>query len=297
MATAADDTADRVQDREDFFGKQTFLSGPHLHQLGLHLKKIRNDAAESVKEWQKRHAIIQIGSHPVRFERRTDYGSIVSGIKEPGSLSILPVGPVPYMRLYTPSDMISCNLEQNFVQGIADEMDRRPSAVPRFQSGILDEPLGKILDLLQAELSAGAPSGNLYLETLAHALAIQFLLLDHPDKKNQVSSVKAMPPAKLSRIKDRIEAELDKELSLTELAMESGYSRAHFLRMFRAATGLTPHQYILDRRLHRAQGLLKYSRTELTDIAAACGFSGQTHMNDIFRKKLKTTPGKYRSNR
>jgi AraC family transcriptional regulator len=64
--------------------------------------------------------------------------------------------------------------------------------------------------------------------------------------------------------------------------------------MFRAATGLTPHQYVLEQRLHRARQLLEQKETALADIAVACGFSVQTHMTDNFRKHLGITPGEYR---
>jgi AraC family transcriptional regulator len=123
---------------------------------------------------------------------------------------------------------------------------------------------------------------------------MRFLLYDTKSEHRLNSSVEPLPPRILRRIRDRIEAELDTELSLASLAKESGYSRAHFLRMFRAATGLTPHQYVLERRLSTAQQLLRQSKMLLADIALKCGFSSQTHMNDVFRKRLGVTPLEYR---
>ena len=143
------------------------------------------------------------------------------------------------------------------------------------------------------ESEASRPCG-LYSETLAQALAMRFLLCGNSSVHTLNSSVEPLPPRILRRIRDRIEAELDTELSLTSLAKESGYSRAHFLRMFRAATGLTPHQYVLERRLSTAQQLLRQSKMLLADIALKCGFSSQTHMNDVFRKRLGVTPLEYR---
>ena len=115
-------------------------------------------------------------------------------------------------------------------------------------------------------------------------------------KDNQNSSAKPLPARILRRIQDRIAAELDAELSLASLAKDSGYSRAHFLRMFRAATGLTPHQYVLERRVSTARQLLRNSKFSLVDVALKCGFSSQTHMNDVFRKHLGVTPQEYRRN-
>jgi AraC family transcriptional regulator len=88
--------------------------------------------------------------------------------------------------------------------------------------------------------------------------------------------------------------DLDVDLDLQSLANETGYSRTHFMRMFRAATGQTPHHYILQLRLTRARDLLRERRNSLIDIAALCGFSSQSHMATAFRQMLGITPTEYR---
>ena len=103
-------------------------------------------------------------------------------------------------------------------------------------------------------------------------------------------------PRTLNRIRAKIEANLDADLSLESLAGESGYSRAHFLRMFRATTGVTPHQYVLDLRLKRAQERLRQASSSIIDVALSCGFSSQSHMTTVFRRYLETTPGEFRRN-
>jgi AraC family transcriptional regulator len=80
------------------------------------------------------------------------------------------------------------------------------------------------------------------------------------------------------------------DLDLQTLAAESGYSRSHFLRMFEAATGLTPHRYLLQFRLERAQKLMSERAISLIDIAALCGFSSHAHMSRVFRQLLGVTP-------
>jgi transcriptional regulator GlxA family with amidase domain len=106
--------------------------------------------------------------------------------------------------------------------------------------------------------------------------------------------VSALPHRILNRVRDKIEANLDTVLSLASLAEESGYSRAHFLRMFRAGTGSTPHQYVLGRRLSRAQDSLRKKDTRIIDVAVSCGFSSQSHMTSVFRQRLEMTPGEFR---
>jgi AraC family transcriptional regulator len=108
--------------------------------------------------------------------------------------------------------------------------------------------------------------------------------------------VAVLVPRILNRVREKIEANLDADLSLDSLAEESGYSRAHFLRMFRAATGLTPHQYVLDLRLRRAQDRLRQAGSSIIDVAVSCGFSSQAHMTSVFRQRLEMTPGEFRRN-
>ncbi len=100
----------------------------------------------------------------------------------------------------------------------------------------------------------------------------------------------------LSRVREKIEANLDADLSLETLAEESGYRRAHFLRMFRMSTGVTPHQYVMDLRLRRAQDQLRQRVSSIIDVAVSCGFSSQSNMTSLFRERLEMTPGEFRRN-
>jgi AraC family transcriptional regulator len=104
----------------------------------------------------------------------------------------------------------------------------------------------------------------------------------------------ALPYRRLRRVVERMEAELDTGLDLKTLALESGYSRNHFLRMFRAATGYTPHQYLLRLRVKRAQALMKNRSMRLIDVALASGFASHAHLSHVFRQVVGVTPNEYR---
>lgn len=91
-----------------------------------------------------------------------------------------------------------------------------------------------------------------------------------------------------------IEASLDKNLSLSELSAVSGLSQSHFVRQFRRAAGLSPHQFIIKRRLERAKRLLELTNMSLVDVALECGFSHQEHLTNTFRRIVGTTPALFR---
>jgi AraC family transcriptional regulator len=254
------------------------------------IQRYQADAGEYLTEPNDRHLLVQMGES-AWAERRGGNGSWTKFLVERGSLAIVPSGPVPEVRLLTSCNMIVCALEENFTRKIAQEIGRQPANRTAFH--LHDAPIAGLLDLMIKDFEASRPCA-IYSETLAHALAMRFLFCGSSLQHTPNSPVEPLPPRILTRIRDRIEAELDTDLSLASLAKESGYSRAHFLRMFRVATGLTPHQYVLERRLSTAQHLLRQTRMFLVEIALECGFSSQTHMNDVFRKRLGITPLEYR---
>ena len=81
-------------------------------------------------------------------------------------------------------------------------------------------------------------------------------------------------------------------LTLTALAQEAGLSRYQFLRSFARATGMTPHAYLMQRRIHRARQLIGRGM-RLADVAADSGFSDQSHMTRLFVRSFGVPPGTY----
>jgi AraC family transcriptional regulator len=92
----------------------------------------------------------------------------------------------------------------------------------------------------------------------------------------------------------RIEEEASEPLALADLAHEASMSRYHFLRSFRRMVGLTPHQYVLRTRLHRAAVRLRRSTEAISTIAFDVGFNDLSTFNRRFRRVIGVSPGAYR---
>lgn len=94
----------------------------------------------------------------------------------------------------------------------------------------------------------------------------------------------------LKLVVDYINDYLDRELSLDELATIAQLSPYHFCRSFKGSTGLTPHQYVIRQRVERAKLLLKDGRMGIAEVAIACGFTHQSHLNRHFKRLTGVTP-------
>lgn len=99
-------------------------------------------------------------------------------------------------------------------------------------------------------------------------------------------------PAVISRARDRIDDDPAAPLTLAELAELCGLSHFRFLRAFTKATGLTPHAYLVQRRIHEARRLIA-AGTSLAEAAFASGFSDQSHMTRLFVRNFGVSPGAY----
>jgi transcriptional regulator of acetoin/glycerol metabolism len=103
-----------------------------------------------------------------------------------------------------------------------------------------------------------------------------------------------LPPQALRRAQEFIEAHIDENITLTRLAEVTGLSLFHFARAFKQSEGVTPHAYLLQRRVARAQKLLTGTDLPLSKIALATGFSDQSHLARHFRAQIGVAPGAFR---
>ena len=157
-----------------------------------------------------------------------------------------------------------------------------------------DSRLSALVAAARAEMVAGFPSGRLFLDSVEQAMAVA-LVNGHAVRHRPVQVNRGgLGSARLRRIRELVEAKMDDDLSLDEMAQSVGLSTAHFARMFRKSTGETPHQFVLRQRLDRAKAMLRARNARVLDVALACGFKTQLHFAQVFREVCRVSPTEYR---
>ena len=99
------------------------------------------------------------------------------------------------------------------------------------------------------------------------------------------------------RVCEYIDRHLAEPLTIPRLARLARLSPYHFVRVFRTATGQTPHQYVRNRRIERAKTLLVTTPTPVTEICVAVGFQSLGSFSALFRRLTGATPLAYRAAR
>jgi AraC family transcriptional regulator len=237
--------------------------------------------------------LVMLCSPAWRGEHVAADGTFAPHSKSVGALTVVPNGPLPAARSLRQCDLLYCAFDHSLVSEVRSEIEGKGPPSLRLRSYVRDHAISDILHLLFEEVELGGVSSRLYIDSLAHALTVRFLFLGERTR-GQARGLATLPPRKLSRVQELIESRLDSDLTLQELAAEVGYSRSHFLRAFHATMGVTPHRYVLNRRIERARGLLAETDMSIAQVAYCCGFSSQAHLTLAFRKVCGLTPGEYR---
>lgn len=114
-------------------------------------------------------------------------------------------------------------------------------------------------------------------------------------REGEKPEARAAMPVRMERLKRRLSATERTDVSMRELAVEFKMNPFTLLRQFKAATGMTPHRYLLNCRIERARGLLR-SGEDLSSVAMDCGFFDQSHFHRYFKSMTAVTPKEYRVN-
>lgn len=175
---------------------------------------------------------------------------------------------------------------------IAEELTGRPQPqAPWFRHSIVEDPdLVAALTRLHTVLEhAEAPM----MERDERLIGFLSLLI------GRWADLGGAPPSgaenrAVARARDYLDACFADEVELADVAQVAGLSRAHFIRAFGRETGMTPHAYLIDRRFRAARRLLERGEAP-SEVAAACGFFDQSHLNRVFKARMGVTPGAYRA--
>jgi len=158
-----------------------------------------------------------------------------------------------------------------------------------------DTVLCGIAAALTRESRAGGLGGRLYVDSLKNQACVHMLRHYANVLFREPATYGGLSGAQCRLLTQYVDENLDRNISLADLAGVVQLSVFHFIRKFRTEFGCPPHAYVMQRRIEHARRQLARRDIPLKVVAANCGFSDQSHMTRLFRRLLGTTPGEYRA--
>jgi len=231
---------------------------------------------------------------PSRLEWRSN-GKTGAKTIAPGAVSLVSRGTEDAAAFPEGAKRIFLSLEPCIFQCAFPEADAGEDPELIEQWGIEDRQIEYILRALEADLEAGVPSGGLFGESLLNALAVHLLRRYGVQPITDVKPRNGLPRARLNRVIEFIEEHLDQDITLAALAEIAGMGPHYFSELFKQSLGISPHQYVLRRRIERGRKLLHNPGISVLEAAVRSGFSDQSHFTKLFRRIVGVTPTKYRA--
>jgi len=282
---------------EEKFKKGGLLSGPaEWEALRLEHRRVEPGPQGCVTPECNEYVYILSG---VTTVKRTGDGQTQEAVARPGTSWLVPAGThetflrtdgnVELLVAYLPSTL----LEHSALADYDIDPDRAQLA---YAGGFSDPVLSQIGLSLRTLVGRETPqpTDRLFADGLRMALAAHLLGNYGVDRWPRSARAPSLDIKRLRRVIEMIEARLADDISLADLAAEACLSPFHFSRLFQEATGLSPHRYVMERRIQAAQKMLLSTESTLADIAIDTGFGSQANFTRAFRKFTGATPGRFR---
>jgi AraC family transcriptional regulator len=163
---------------------------------------------------------------------------------------------------------------------------------PQPEMGFGDEVVQSLFEALKV---ATHNNDRQCMESLRLAIAVRkFGLRTAVEGTDRVSvrgrHIEGLQKWRLKRVIDYIDADMSSKINSRDLAAVAGLSRMHFASQFRVATGLRPHEFLLQRRIRRAAELMRDTTMPIMEIALTVGFQTQAHFTTVFKRFTGCTP-------
>ena len=159
---------------------------------------------------------------------------------------------------------------------------------------IKDPHLEHIFRLLLSEIQAENVNGKLFVENLTSLLSMHFIQNYALSDSILINNVDGFTKAEYEKILIYIDKNLHGKIKLDQLAKEIRTDKYNFIRKFKSSTNITPHQFIIQKKMKRSKYLLEDFNYTLTDITFMLNFSDQAHFSRTFKKMYGISPHEFR---
>jgi AraC family transcriptional regulator len=241
------------------------------------------------------HALVCMHLGPSVEVRCTRGGTVREGREVAGDLDIVPARTAASWETKQEGTALIMCVPDALLRAVAMRLDRDPTAIDiadRFQ--MRDPVIEHIGWTLKADIDSNLAGGRLLRDSLGVALAVRLLQRHYRGSLPMREVRGGLTHTKLERVIAHIEDNLASKLTLPDIAEIAGMSVSHLKTLFRNSTGVPVYEYVLRRRVERAQFLLRNHKLSIAEIAVATGFAHQSHLARHMHRILGYTPSAVR---
>lgn len=216
------------------------------------------------------------------------------GLQQEGAVHIANLTECASAYVCSPFNFVVFHLPRNTIDAFATEMDVPRVGALRCDAGTVDPVVASLGRAMLPALMQPESASRLFVDHLTLALKAHVLHAYGGVAGAANAEPRGLAPWQERRAKAFLIAHLAGDVSLAEVARECALSRSHFSKAFKQTTGQTPHAWLVAQRVEAARRLLGNAALPIAEIAAACGFSDQSHLTRVFSAHVGTSPARWR---
>ena len=231
---------------------------------------------------------------PARYEVSSGRKTI-SETAGPGTIFFCPRGTQDHVLWKGPTNRIAVVLHPRLLTRTLEETAHCADLELMEDWNLRDRRIESLMLALYTDIEDGSSIGRLYGESIGTALSF-YLTQKFAVFRPKIASFNGgIPSARLKRVSEYIEAHLEEDITLSTLADIAGMGPHYFCELFKQSMHLSPHQYVVRRRIERAKEYLQNSHLRVIDAGMAVGFKNQSHFAKVFRRIVGATPSQFRA--
>ena len=212
-----------------------------------------------------------------------------------GDIIVTPVGEPKLLSHREEAEVLKVRIAPALLDRIvADSCPAAASVELLDNFGTRDARIEGIARALLDETKNAGVAGRLYVESLANQLIVHLLRHYSSAGRRVEDAAPPLPRYKLRRATEYINDNLRESLALEDIARTVSMSPYHFAHVFKQTVGVTPHHYVMGRRMEKAKSLLRDTAWPVTQVAQQVGYANPSHFSTVFQRFTGRSPREYR---
>jgi AraC-like DNA-binding protein len=232
--------------------------------------------------------IVTVALRASRLSLSSNSGPLFDGSMLPGTIHISTPGEELMARFVPPFDFLHLHVDNDFLYEAGLVPDEGGTGVYNGGTRLFRDSLVEALSRSLLD-HAGHHCGPHYARSVGKAIVMRAMVRQQSERR-----CRALPKWRMKRLEQYLSANIDKPVSLQDMASVVGLSKMHFAAQFRAATGFRPHEYLLLKRVEQAKAAMTETTMPLVEIAFSVGFNAQAHFSTVFKRFTGKSPAQWK---
>ena len=243
-----------------------------------------NDRTESSVTPDHCH-VVALALKAARISLWTQSKPLFEGSVPPGTILVTTPGQHLRARISPPFDFLHVHVGNRVLceEGLVPDDDE---IVPRREFSPFRDTLAEALGRSLLHEHRSQPE---YANVVAKAIVMRAIGRQQTERRCW-----ALPKWRMKRLEQYLTANIDRRITLDDMAATVGLSKMHFAAQFRVATGFRPHEYLLFKRIERAKMILATTSMPLVEVAFSVGFNAQAHFSTVFKRFAGKSPAQWK---